>query len=664
MNQDKVFSSSIGKHLRAKNGTYKKDPRAIITKLSSEKQEYLNYLEVNGVKFPKIAFAEFKLRNGLPYQGLIATEPVGPNEELLRIPRKLILTLTDSYNSELKGFIDKNPQYFSPDASWTWEFRIVALYTLSEYKKERNSRFYHFINNLPRDIDFAALWSAEDLSYLEDDEFKAAISKRKEDYLEEEDAFIDLVSKHRQRFDSETFNRENFRWIWTHLITRAFGWMSGMPYTTFVPLAESINHHCNYLVHGAYYKNGEGYTSDMLQKPAHLKLQEEMNELETLDGSDGYSEEEFDFNYDIENIDNNQHPQKNEEINNSDTDLQKIMEKVEAVKKRLNTELEWKNGVNLVLITQVTLQLEEAITNYEKKNATLEEIFRILNEIDASVSKYCQEFQKYSERITLPIYDEDYFVESIQTEYKLHPNFDMKISVDGTIPLKDDNFEYFTISTTKRDQFEKGAQIYFIYGQMNNRTLLLDYGIAIEHNQHETYILKLPYLDSVRNYLKVDQLVDHELGNYLKFKLRRTSLNIELLNFLKISYFDINKYPLEALISPICIELEILAINKAIEILRAQTALFGKSTKQYNALLQDKNTKYRDYFIIVYNLERLRLLKSHIKNLKTLREILNRVGKGHGLETISCVPDGLENQKTLDRNISFLQRYLSMLKKD
>ena len=97
--------------------------------------------------------------------------------------------------------------------------------------------------------------------------------------------------------------------------------------------------------------------------------------METLDGSDGYSEEEFDFNYDIENIGNNQHPQKNEEINNSDTDLQEIMEKVKAVKKRLNTELEWKNGANLVLITQVTLQLEEAIINYEKKNATLEEIY-------------------------------------------------------------------------------------------------------------------------------------------------------------------------------------------------------------------------------------------------------------------------------------------------
>lgn len=41
-----------------------------------------------------------------------------------------------------------------------------------------------------------------------------------------------------------------------------------------------------------------------------------------------------------------------------------------------------------------------------------------------------------------------------------------------------------------KDQFEK-AQVFFCYGRLSNRLLLLRYGFAIEHNKYNHIFLRL-----------------------------------------------------------------------------------------------------------------------------------------------------------------------------
>jgi hypothetical protein len=48
---------------------------------------------------------------------------------------------------------------------------------------------------------------------------------------------------------------------------------------------------------------------------------------------------------------------------------------------------------------------------------------------------------------------------------------------------------------SSKDQFEKGAQVYFCYGRLSNRMLLMRYGVALEFNKYDHVYLKIPFLE-------------------------------------------------------------------------------------------------------------------------------------------------------------------------
>lgn len=50
-----------------------------------------------------------------------------------------------------------------------------------------------------------------------------------------------------------------------------------------------------------------------------------------------------------------------------------------------------------------------------------------------------------------------------------------------------------------KDQFEKGAQVFFCYGRLPNKLLLMRYGFALEHNKYDHMFLKLPTADLILN---------------------------------------------------------------------------------------------------------------------------------------------------------------------
>ena len=54
---------------------------------------------VLAVKLNKIVPGRFFLKNGLPYEGLLATESFGPNELILSIPQNLCFNTRHAYVS-------------------------------------------------------------------------------------------------------------------------------------------------------------------------------------------------------------------------------------------------------------------------------------------------------------------------------------------------------------------------------------------------------------------------------------------------------------------------------------------------------------------------------------------------------------------------------------
>jgi hypothetical protein len=53
---------------------------------------------------------------------------------------------------------EQNPKYFAKRFSGDWEDHILLTYLLYEYQKGKESRWYHLIRNLPREIDYAIFW--------------------------------------------------------------------------------------------------------------------------------------------------------------------------------------------------------------------------------------------------------------------------------------------------------------------------------------------------------------------------------------------------------------------------------------------------------------------------------------------------------------------------
>lgn len=52
---------------------------------------------------------------------------------------------------------------------------------------------------------------------------------------------------------------------------------------------------------------------------------------------------------------------------------------------------------------------------------------------------------------------------------------------------------------SRKDQFEKGAQVYFCYGRLSNRMMLMRYGMALENNKYDHFHLRVDYTKYLQN---------------------------------------------------------------------------------------------------------------------------------------------------------------------
>ena len=63
-----------------------------ILPLDIKKQQYIDYYTSKGVRINKIKFGLFRLKNGLYYEGIIATDTLYPDENIINVPRGLLVT--------------------------------------------------------------------------------------------------------------------------------------------------------------------------------------------------------------------------------------------------------------------------------------------------------------------------------------------------------------------------------------------------------------------------------------------------------------------------------------------------------------------------------------------------------------------------------------------
>lgn len=86
-------------------------------------------------------------------------------------------------------------------------------FILHEKRKDVNSIWYEFINQLPNDIDLPLFWSDQKLALLQDPVLVKKIKMSLKMYLEAENQFFKIMHA----------SPQEFRWAYTNLHTRDFG---------------------------------------------------------------------------------------------------------------------------------------------------------------------------------------------------------------------------------------------------------------------------------------------------------------------------------------------------------------------------------------------------------------------------------------------------------
>ena len=77
-----------------------------------------------------------------------------------------------------------------------------------------------------------------------------------------------------------------------------------------------------------------------------------------------------------------------------------------------------------------------------------------------------------------------------------------------------------------KDQFEKGAQVFFCYGRLPNKLLLMRYGFALEHNKYDHMFLKIDVTQDVLNNAVIKTVMGEiNIKKYKRFKVKRTKIS-------------------------------------------------------------------------------------------------------------------------------------------
>ena len=620
---------SYGKYLRSLKGLRKQDSSNLPLTSIDDKLSYLSYYQSQGLSINKVTFGRFLLKNGLPYEGLIATEPLSPYETVIKIPRNLTMNTRFAYLTEIRDILIENPDKFWLEYEID-EDSILILYMMYEMQKGAASKFNLLINNLPKDQDVMAFWPKEELDRFEDPKLINDCMKLLENMKKQYEILKDLVMKYPKIIDPKIFTYENYCWLACILMNRSFG-NTTFGYVTMIPVAELFNHDC---VDTTFKKDDKTQIDKNIDK---INEDNYTTSEGTVDEEDSDCEDDF---YKIE---------ANITISSSFL-MEKDIEQKEIIKEWLVENFEYTDLFALIFGYKVL-----ACLAIESDPVRISEIFQECIIYRKELEIFYKEFLKYHGYDNYDSYLESLRPDTWDESYK-------KLPVDlFTKNFEEETYENIEFKTGKNEIYEKNSQVYYCYGRKSNRKLAYYYGMCIEHNKYEKKFVKIDY----RDYIEINENFNYmikgrKINKYKRFKLKYTRFNEELLAFFKLIFFDFKKNKTFSIFSPKDLELELKAVDASLEVIDKELK-DDDCLKEDEKVLFDKNTNYHLYFAAIYRLEKQRVLIANRKLFVVYKEILNRIKKGDSLKESVRRIEELENEEEFQRNRYVLFDYLKKM---
>lgn len=119
------------------------------------------------MEHPKLQYPVMFGTGDSQYPGMMATEDIGKDEVMIKVPAHLLLSTKRCFQSELTLVYLDHPQLFGkhvPDA----EDNILNAFVLFELAKGDQSFWKPMFDVWPRETDILMNWETEDLEWLQD----------------------------------------------------------------------------------------------------------------------------------------------------------------------------------------------------------------------------------------------------------------------------------------------------------------------------------------------------------------------------------------------------------------------------------------------------------------------------------------------------------------
>jgi len=189
------------------------------------------WLKDGGSKYEKL-----KIRFYTPiYRGVHAANKIKAGEEILVVPKQLIITLEMAEESPIgvqMMYHNLKPKLLSP------KHGFLTTYVLQEKKKSEDSEFFPFIDILPKTFEnFPIFFTPEEKEWLKGSPFLDQVEEKIEDIKTDFDMICEKVPDYTQ------FTLKEFSEIRMMVSSRIFGMnINGKKTDGFVPMADMLNH--------------------------------------------------------------------------------------------------------------------------------------------------------------------------------------------------------------------------------------------------------------------------------------------------------------------------------------------------------------------------------------------------------------------------------------
>ena len=171
---------------------------------------------------------------------MVATEDIGKNEVIIKVPSKHIISTRAAFYSDLSEIFYNHPELFGKHIQ-DGEDMMVHAFMLHEIQKGKDSQYYQMIKMWPKDTDILMNWDEESLEELQDPTLMQEAEKQYNDLMDAWNRLYEVLSQYTNFFKPESISLYKFKWVFILTTNRCFS--SNWPSVCqMVPFADQINH--------------------------------------------------------------------------------------------------------------------------------------------------------------------------------------------------------------------------------------------------------------------------------------------------------------------------------------------------------------------------------------------------------------------------------------